>query len=768
MLSNLLSRRVLPAACLLVLAACGGGPEGVPVLGMNSSPRTLPTAGGTANILLDAKDGKGAAGTGVVTLTAAVGSFEGGGNTVTVTLSAGKGTVGYTCLRSADADCVGTLRIEGSWNGVSSSVSIVVSGTSTPTDSGTPTTDSGTPDAGTGDAGANDGGSTGSMDASVRIVIALEKSSLVGGTGDNMDITATATTVATGLPIAAGTPMVFTTDVGSFVATPGTKTTTVSSNASGAAVATLHVAGAPSGPVALRVTALDGWSTATPQIVGVASIVFRNDASIRPVLGIQASGRETTTPIYFEVKNSTQQPVPGVEVTFTVSGVGGASVTPKGVTNSTGIATTTLQSGDEVGIATVRAVISATQGANPEISATHPGTPVSGGKPSDQGLTVTCSRKNLGAFHSEPPRSVKMICTASLSDRFTNPVGVPTVVNWYTEAGKITSATTTAAATTTTGGGTVTTDYDTTLPKPYDQTTPLAGEPFIGTENPRDALSTIIAVVSGEEEFYDGSGSSNGVKNGKWDPGEWFVDLPEPFIDWNDNGVRDGAEPFIDTERINCANPTAPPTKDTQWNGPNGCWDSNTQIWTSIHVLWTGPLVLSNFYPTPTLPGGGYSVPPSPGAYTFLFNWADKYLNRMSNDGAGFQVMVNPTTRGSASVLSPNVVADDYSFSISYRKVEATESGPDGGVFTVNGPCDTAKPAPPGSTTSPVKTRCIRDYVFSNWGYGNNGTVTVVGGSAQTPLADGGIPPPTDSTLILSTTHQFSTPSSQLLPLKLQ
>ncbi len=752
MLSTVLWRRVLPAACILTLAACGGDPAGVPVLGMTSTPRTLPVGGGDAEILLDAKDGKGAAGTGTVTVTVTAGTLAGGGKSADVELSGGKGKVTYSCLRSADPNCVGSVRIEGAWSGVSSSVSITISGTSV-VDSGTPPMM---------DAGSGDGGIPGSMDASVKIAVALEKTGLVAGTGDNLDVTATVTSAVTNLPVPTGTAVKFTTDLGSFASAAGTPTKTVTTDAMGSALVTLHVAGAAAGTVTVKVEAVDGVAYAQPQIVGVASMVYKTDPTTRPVLGIQSSGRETTTPIYFEVKNSAQQTVPGVAVKFAVSGVAGASVTPSGVTNSMGVVSTTLQSGDGVGIATVRAVVTATEGGNPEISATHPGTPVSGGKPSDQGLTVTCARKNLGALHEEPQLGLKTTCQVSLSDRFTNPVGVPTDVQWFTEAGTIESPTRTSASTGS-GGGKATTTYETTNPKPYQQTTPLPGEPSNGAKNPRDNVSTIIAVVSGEEEFYDGSGG--GTLNGKWDPGEWFVDLPEPFVDWNDNGICDGAEFFIDTERIDCANPTAPPKKDMKWNGPNGCWDSNTQIWTSIHIVWTGALDPATFVATPAPPP--YLVPAS-STFNVGFTWADAFMNRMSNDGAGFTATMSPSIRGAVAVTSPSVGADDFSYSISYRKIEVTESGPDGGVFTVNGDCDPGKPAPPGSTSSPVKTRCTRDYVFSNWGRGNSGTVVITGGTPQPALPDGGFPSPTGATITLSTSHNFSTPSSVTLPVQLE
>ncbi len=73
-------------------------------------------------------------------------------------------------------------------------------------------------------------------------------------------------------------------------------------------------------------------------------------------------------------------------------------------------------------------------------------------------------------------------------------------------------------------------------------------EPSFGANNPRDNFVSIVAAVQGEEEFWDGSGSSRGLTNGTWDPGEYWVDLGEPFADNNDNGRWDPGETYIDTD----------------------------------------------------------------------------------------------------------------------------------------------------------------------------------------------------------------------------
>ena len=101
----------------------------------------------------------------------------------------------------------------------------------------------------------------------------------------------------------------------------------------------------------------------------------------------------------------------------------------------------------------------------------------------------------------------------------------------------------------------------------------VCGSGANGTCNPRDGLVSLIAIVSGEEQWDDLN------RNGQWDPGEDFLDLPEPFIDVNDDGKYDMAiegENYVDVNQ------------NGKWDGPNGKWDAATRIWKTAKVVWTG------------------------------------------------------------------------------------------------------------------------------------------------------------------------------------
>ncbi len=146
----------------------------------------------------------------------------------------------------------------------------------------------------------------------------------------------------------------------------------------------------------------------------------------------------------------------------------------------------------------------------------------------------------------------------------------------------------------------------------------LPGEPSVNNpevsgviNNPRDGLATICAVIKGEEGFDD---SNN---NGKYDSGEPFDDISEPFVDANDSGEYDDGEIFVDTN------------SNSKFDGPNGKYDKETDIWKCFKILWSGaPYVgaeFSNITPTgKVLPAGA--------SQSFTLTLVDQNLNPVAFD----------------------------------------------------------------------------------------------------------------------------------------
>jgi hypothetical protein len=471
-----------------------------------------------------------------------------------------------------------------------------------------------------------------------------------------------------------------------------------------------------------------------------ANIVFLAAGS-KPKIGIRSSGLETSTPMSFVVMDLEGKPVPDVDVRFSVSGPAGARLSATSAkTGPDGEASILLEAGDEVGIATVTAQTTSPSGVI--LSVRTQGTPIVGARASDKGFMVECAQINLAANASPtPPRKdLTTKCSVQLRDRFSNPVSWATSVNWYAEAGSIQSPVSTTEAEENPGHAVTT--FSTAGKWPPVPVHPLSPsvvsvpqaqvteepEPFEGDYNPRDMLVTVIAVTSGEEEFYDGSGVSNAEKNGKWEPGEWFVDVPEPFLDANDNQVYDLGEMFIDTERLDCATGAYQP-KNGKWDGPNGCWDGDIMLWRPTHILYSG---FSSHLPARWTfnPAPDYTVPRKHVKHVTA-TVTDAYFNRISPDAATITVK-RLGTAGELAVAAVDhfINSRTYGFEILHEPVEIFPDANQPRGYSIRGTCDPSKAQ---TSTDPKLARCTRQYRFGRFkGFDNEGILKLKGIQSET------------------------------------
>jgi hypothetical protein len=710
-------------------------------LSLTAKPRTIQNDGVAASVItVTATDEMSAAGTGTVHLSSGAGSLSGG---MDVTLdSNGTGTANFTCGFMTDMGCTGKITVTGTWSHSGKMVT------------GTVTITAGIPDAGVDagmDAGFADGGTPD------RLVVVPSKGSLVAGTGDSLTLTATLTHRATGAPIP-NTEVDFTTSAGSFASAPGTLTAMATTDMNGVASVSLYAADAPVGPATVTATALTGVANVPINMAAVSEIVWQTNMMTATAIGVSYSNRNTSTPVYFKVTDATSKGIGGVDVSFSVSGAAGATVSPTGLTDDGGVAFTTVKSGDSIGIATVTAAVTATQGTANVISASHD-VPVVAGKPSGEGFVFDCLRHNIGALHvlsgqvtHNPP--LNTVCTATLSDRFGIKVGLPTPVQFYAERGQFDPGMFVTATSGTVGS--VSNNYTASWAStPIDDVPPIAGEPVYppGNRNPRDMLMTVIAVANGEETFIDGS---NGMPaNGKYDPGEWFIDESEPFIDENDNNQWDPGEFHVDNA-TDCAHPDGGTSPG--WDGPNGCWDSDIQLWQRADVVWTGDLTQPIQFSPPlsALVGRGATN-------TFNFTWADDYGNPLSPDTAAISATLLPMgfTSGSVTVMTNGINADQLgAINLSHDKVAAQETDAGSGVFNIIGPC-TATPPP----TNPLM-RCIRRISFGPFFSANTGMITIHGATGN--LNPDGGPPAVSGSLRVTGGNTLTTPLYQDFPISFQ
>ena len=350
------------------------------------------------------------------------------------------------------------------------------------------------------------------------------------------------------------------------------------------------------------------------------------------------SGQPTTATIIFLVADAAGIPISGALVNFFMVGPGGGTyigppgdgspATATGTTDGSGNVPVILNSGTAPGPATITASVTSINGT---FSASSSVISIGGAVPSEKHLDLAAVRLNL-------PGLAKVGFTTNVSafvaDRFGNfNILQGTQVSFFTEAGAIDTSQSTDAS------GIATVVLRTQNPAPV----PVAAPPQA------NGWVTVIAVVRGEESFVDTNG------NGIYDVGEPFTDGEEPYIDANDNGMYDVGEQFVDTNQ------------NGVHDGPHGVWDGPTcsqpgwnaspNIWTSLHLAFTGNIVNCTITPnTINVPDGG--------SQTFTFSVSDANGNA---PGPGTSITFSAsagTLQGQTSFTLPDIVGGPYTGSV--------------------------------------------------------------------------------------------------------
>lgn len=391
------------------------------------------------------------------------------------------------------------------------------------------------------------------------------------------------------------------------------------------------------------------------------------------IMGIRKSGFQELADVSFTVKDSDGDPVANASVVFELESpptgteflVGGTSGTAATVTIKTdakGIATARVQSGITLGVFTVKATV------GPTLLARSPAIGVRGVTPANRGFSLQCGLRNMAAFADPaPPKALKTNCTATLIDRFNNPVGKPTTINFKVEAGAIASSvqsTPFSPTGTNAEEGKATVEFNTVGTFPPNNVAPLLtpGTMSTGVEssdgvtgiagvNQRDGLVTVLAYAAGEEAFDDNN------SNGQWDTGENFIDQGEPFVDSNDNNQWDPGEFYADVAPSN-----------GQYDPPNGVWDKATTVWTTAYILYSG--WLSRVY----IDRPSVSVATAPTTETVRAYFSDDRWNRTQSVVTTYAV-TRTGTRGNLTAVY-DAALDGYGFGLTralYNAADPTE-----------------------------------------------------------------------------------------------
>ncbi len=369
-------------------------------------------------------------------------------------------------------------------------------------------------------------------------------------------------------------------------------------------------------------------------IAPVANIVLYGQPA-NPFLGVNYHASynvNTVNTFTFQAVDSTGKVgVPDIAVRFSAgqsNPVDSQILVTSGTTNSNGLVTTQVESGQKAGPIAVIATIVLPDGTS--LSATG-NSAVIGTQPSVSHSGISCSPVNLPAYTDgqEPcgtnsSVSSQTTCTVTLADRFGNAIQVPVPVQFFSEAGNWQNASVSTPAYGASGatpgqatnalqvsGGPLPQDVD---PLPADGL--LAAEPYYSgicaggprTFNPRDGLVNVIAVFQGEEPFEDLTGS------GYWEPNDPFVDLPQPFVDNDDSSQYKPGDICPGLSNGSCA-------------GPNHIWDGSANVWVQTHILYSGDPIFTGW-----TPDAGVIVPVN-GPLQGTVTWSDENLNTSACGG---------------------------------------------------------------------------------------------------------------------------------------
>ncbi len=710
------------------------------------SPQRIVTDGRTADITVIATEADGKLGEGTVTFNATVGVVE----PATVTLANGRATAYYSCNLEEDSKCKGPQRINAEWKGAVGGKMIELITENQGADGGVEPDAGLEPDAGEVDAGEVDAGIPVEL-LERNLTLEASRDRIFFEVGDSVEIVATLTD-GDGNPVA-NMDVELTTTLGGLSKTTvdaAAASLTLKTNRYGVAKAFLYETGAIGRAF---VTArhideeeeIDLEQILTIDIVGVRQISWVStscNGSDCTIMGTRGSGFNEQAQVTFQVIDASGGAVDGMTVTFSIPDApGGTTVAETGITDAEGKVTTNVSAGSMIGVFAVKAVV-----VEEEVYASSPSIGIRGTIPANHAFVLNCTPFNIPAYVSVmPPADYTATCSVKLIDRLNNPVGVPTTVNFKVEAGAIPIDVTTVAyspGSNNTTEGTAAGVFSTIGFWPPEDVSPLpalpnqwpnarAAEPSVAdgsrTRNPRDGLVTVLAYVRGAEYYNDDN------QNGRYDLGETFIDQGEPFLDINDNGVRDRNEFFVDIPSCPDSNPACADHEKVpngRWDGPNGKYDADTTIWSEAKILYTSRSSPVNSYVaagSPPVKITSFGTVQRGGSIRLYGYFPDLNLNRPWA-GATYNAELRYCDIGAIEWETETSLQDGYGFGYERMLVSAAD----------------------GAACTPATPICVWKSLFYEWGGGYAGHALLEGDAIpEDPLEE-----PTNATATVYLTSE--------------
>ena len=259
-----------------------------------------------------------------------------------------------------------------------------------------------------------------------------------------------------------------------------------------------------------------GQITVNPASAGSIAFVSATPTNIA-LKGTGGAGRSETSVVVFQVLDNTGHVIAGTRVNFSLianTSAGGLALTATSAfSDGTGLAQTIVQAGTVSTPVRVSATINGTS-----ITTVSDQLVVSTGIPDQDSFSISASKLNFECWNYDGETTD---INVRLADHYNNNAPNGTAVSFWTSGAAV---------------------------QPSCTTTDGACKVTLTSQNPRPANGRIVVLgfALGEESFTDING------NGKYDPAlaleaaSW-TDMPEPFLDKDEDTIRGAAEPFVDT-----------------------------------------------------------------------------------------------------------------------------------------------------------------------------------------------------------------------------
>lgn len=326
----------------------------------------------------------------------------------------------------------------------------------------------------------------------------------------------------------------------------------------GTVIATYTATGC-SGSDAVTATATVGTASLTASgsvniaAASLGSIQFESaDPATITLKGMGGAGLQQTSTVKFVVKDSVGGVVSGANVSFSlVSSTGGVTLSSATATSdANGEVQTIVQSGTRSGPVVVKATITVN---GVDISTTSTGLAIQSGIPSQSHFSLSIDKFNVEGFNIDNNTAT---LTASLADRFGNPVPDGTTVS-FSESGFEFGAGGRVQGSCNTTNGTCSVDWNSQDPRPTD----IAGNQHVG-------FAYVLANASGEESFTDQNG--DGVFDTVSSVAEPFSDVGEPFAPSAEFATSGATSSYVLGENYNDFDTSHDYTAaDGKWEGVN-------------------------------------------------------------------------------------------------------------------------------------------------------------------------------------------------------